>query len=235
MTLVGKAWMLNGRLRTRRRATALPAPHDLIREFAPGKSFADIGCMWNVHGGLAFHAEEVGANPVAGVDLIAPTPQFLAEHEKRRSKVRFVHGDLNDRRTLDELGAHDVIWCSGVLYHLPNPLHSLELIREVVRERLLLGTASIPEVPGLANVCVFYPGLPASQRGIYDQRGNIPGAVRHGLTTDFDPTREYGNWYWGFTPSAVRSMLEVAGFRVERIYDVETGGSFTTYAVARRA
>jgi hypothetical protein len=45
----------------------------------------------------------------------------------------------------------------------------------------------------------------------------------------------YGNWWWGFTPSAVRSMLEVAGYTVERIFDVCDNGAFTTYAVARRA
>ena len=48
----------------------------LIRRHAPGKSFADIGCMWGVNGEYAFAAEEAGATRVVGVDVFGPTPEF---------------------------------------------------------------------------------------------------------------------------------------------------------------
>jgi hypothetical protein len=48
----------------------------LIREHAPGRSFADIGCMWGVNGEHAFLAEAAGATRVAAVDVFGPTPEF---------------------------------------------------------------------------------------------------------------------------------------------------------------
>ena len=37
-----------------------------------------------------------------------------------------------------------------------------------------------------------------------------------GISTPFDPAEGYGNWFWGLTPSCLRSMLEVVGFRVDQ-------------------
>ena len=54
--------------------------YDRLPEFvgnhAPGKSFADIGCMWGVNGSHAFLAEDAGATRVVGVDVFGPTPEF---------------------------------------------------------------------------------------------------------------------------------------------------------------
>ncbi len=48
--------------RARQRLTRRAAPREeLIRRLAPGRSFADIGCMWNVNGQIAFLAEQSGA------------------------------------------------------------------------------------------------------------------------------------------------------------------------------
>src|SRR3712207_8110158 len=61
-------------------------------------------------------------------------------------RSRFVCGDLHDPDVLAEAGVHDVVWCYGVLYHAPHPLLTLERLRSVCGELLLLGTELIPEV-----------------------------------------------------------------------------------------
>jgi hypothetical protein len=43
-----------------------------------------------------------------------------------------------------------------------------------------------------------------------------PG-IRVGLTTPFDPTRTYDNWWWGLTPSAMAGMLAASGFAALQI------------------
>jgi hypothetical protein len=147
---------------------------------------------------------------VTGVDVMAPTQRLEAERARRGSAVRFVRGDVHDPAVVAEVGVHDVVWCSGLLYHAPHPLLTLERLRDLTGETLLLATESLPEVPGLKGACVFYPGA--------DGRAYAaPGRV--GLESPFDPARGYENWWWGVTPSALRGMLATAGFEVRDVHD----------------
>src|SRR4051795_8279495 len=142
----------------RRRSQPAPDREDVVRRHAAGKSFADVGCMWKVNGRIAFVAEEAGATAVTGIDVLPATPEFEAEHARRHSKVRFVHGDLNDAATVAAAGPHEVVWCSGVLYHAPDPIQTLTRLRELTTELLILQTMVIPELPGARQGLVFYPG-----------------------------------------------------------------------------
>ena len=163
--------------------------------------------MWNVHGAIAFAAEAAGATKVTGVDVMGPTPQF--EARRARSEVRFVQGDLHDEATLAEVGSHDVVWCSGVLYHAPHPLLTLERLRAITASKLLLATEVLP-LPGrlaaFAPARWMHPGRPAP----------------------LDPARGYGNWFWLPTAKTVRAMLKATGFEVVE----EHGGRFQRTFVA---
>src|SRR4051794_27098373 len=98
----------------RRRARPAPDREDVVRRHAAGKTFADIGCMWKVNGRIAFVAEGAGATGGPGLDVMAPTREYEAEHARRGSQVRFVQGDLHARPVAGQVGRHDVVWCSGV-------------------------------------------------------------------------------------------------------------------------
>lgn len=215
------------RLARRRARGSVEGAEETIARYAPGKSFADVGCMWNIHGRLAFVAAGSGATEVVGVDYMEPTPEFLAEQERRERPIRFVQGDLHEERVRAEVGQVDVLFCSGVLYHSPDPMHTLETLRGLCRETLLLWTATIPEIPGVANGCVFYPGLDERSRTMYDALW--AGQHQTGISEPFEREQGYANWFWGFTPSALHSMVEAAGFRVER----QWGHPFTQSLVAR--
>lgn len=181
----------------------------IVRDHAPGRSWLDVGCMWGIHGALAFLAEQSGARAVTGIDVMAPTDEFRAEHASRESSLRFVEGDLHDPRVLEAAGRHDVVWCFGVLYHAPHPLQTLERLRSVCGELLLLGTEIIPEVPGVPGATVFYPALDEKGRSMF---AALPGGRAIGVTEPFDPAAGYGNWFWGLTPSSVEGMLRATGF-----------------------
>jgi hypothetical protein len=210
--VIARTWIAAHRLR-RRLSGPPPDREALVREHAPGRSFLDVGCMWSVSGRIAFAAEEAGAAQVTGIDVMGRTEAFDAEHARRDSAVRFVQGDLHDPATMAEAGRHDVVWCSGVLYHAPHPLLTLERLRSVCGERLILSTEALPEIPGLRGGCVFYPGLDDRARRAY---AGVPGGRAVGLTEPFDAAEGYGNWYWGITPSALRGMLRATGFEEER-------------------
>lgn len=215
MRWVTETWIAVARLR--RRLVRPRAPREeLISRFAPGRSVADIGCMWGINGKLSFVAEESGATAVTGLDVMPATPEFLSEHARRSSAVRFIEGDLHDEEVLTKVGQHDVVWCSGVLYHAPHPVLTLQHLRAITRQVLILATETIPEVPGLAQSCVFLPGLSAADRHAHATAR--PGISALGVTTPFDPAQSYGTWWWGLSRSAVRGMLHAAGFQVTEEY-----------------
>ena len=184
-------------------------PEELVARLAPGRSFVDVGSLWSIHGRIAFLAEEAGASAVTAVDISGETEEFRAEHARRGSRVRFVQADLHEPGAIEP---HDVVWCSGVLYHCPHPILTLERLRAITSQTLVLRSATLPEAAGT----VFFPGLSPRERRAYDGAyGAVGGAAtRVGLTTPFDPAQGYANWWWGLTPSAVERMLTATGFTV---------------------
>jgi SAM-dependent methyltransferase len=184
----------------------------LIATHAPGRSFVDVGCMWKVDGAYAFLAADAGATEVAGVDLQAATPAFEAENGRRGMRVRFVRGGVNDHDVAAAVGTFDVVFCSGVLYHVPNPLFTLARLRTLCRETLVLGTSIVPEL-SRPQAAIYYPHLPARARGGLTYR-TPPGYDKIGLDTEYRAEWDYANYFWGLTPSCVEALVTTAGFHV---------------------
>jgi Methyltransferase domain len=184
----------------------------LIAQHAPGLSFVDVGCMWKVDGAYAFLAMDVGATAVTGLDLMPATAAFEAANAGRAAPVRFVQGDVNSPEIARTLGTFDVVFCSGVLYHVPNPVFTLARLRAACREVLILGSSTIPELAH-AHGAVYYPQLDASRRAAFAYR-TPPGYDKVGLDTAYRPEWDYANYFWGLTPSCIEAMLTSVGFAV---------------------
>jgi hypothetical protein len=206
--MLGRVWTEVGRRLThvRHRRGKPPPAETLIHKYAPGRTFADIGCMWGIDGGNAFLAEEVGATAVTAFDVMLPTEAFNAEHARRGSKVRYVNGNLSDPAAAEEIGPHQVVWCTGVLYHAPSPIQVLERLHAICTEYLIIGTKTIPEIPGVPQAAVLFPGLTDTQRVQY---GRLWGP----LGDPFVPETNHANWWWGVTPSGFRAMVKL-GFDI---------------------
>lgn len=195
--MLGRSLSAVAQLRARL-GNATPPREDLIARHVAGRSFVDVGCMWTIDGALCFAAEDAGAASVTGVDVMPASERFDAERLRRDSQVRFLQGDLHDPATVAAIGRHDVVWCSGVLYHAPHPLLTLERLRALTGQTLLLATETVAETPGRRNTCVIAPG-----------RDEHPNAA-----PPAGPNAGYGPWYWGISPSALRTMLKLSGFAV---------------------
>lgn len=226
MSIVVRALSTVARLR-RRLAPAPPPREQLVQRYAKGKSFADIGCMWSVDGAVAFAAEDAGAEDVVGVDVMEASDAFERERARRGSRMRFIQGDLHDPAVMARVGPHDVVWCSGVVYHAPHPLLTIERLRSITTETLILSSETMPEIPGVRNACVFLPGLPDADRLAH--AAARPGRTALGLSEPFDPDQSYGAWWWGLSRSALRGMLTAAGFTVTE----ESGDALHVAFVAR--
>ncbi len=170
--------------------------------------------MWGVNGEYAFIAEEAGATVIKGLDVFGPTPEFEAKKQARNSSVEFILGDASHPDTIARVGVMDVVFCAGVLYHHPSPFDLLVALRRMCGQLLILRTSTIPEIDGLPNAAVYFPKLDSKSRKLWNLSSlGLPKQV--GITDGFEPGQGYGNWFWGLTPSCLRSLLETAGFRVE--------------------
>jgi hypothetical protein len=141
-----------------------------------------------------------------------------------------VTGDLHDIDVLRHVGVHDIVLCSGVLYHCPNPCLTLERLRSITGSYLLLGTLALQEVPGIPQACVFYPALADPQRQAF--AAAVYGAA-DGLTTPFDASLEYGNFWWGISRSALRAMLKATGWEVLEQKAYQSNLGYHVFIIAR--
>jgi hypothetical protein len=187
---------------------------EFIRNYAPGNSFVDIGCMWGVNGEYAFIAEEAGATEVIAVDVFGPTPEFEEKKIVRNSSVKFILGDASHPDTIEQIGVKDVVFCAGVLYHHPSPFDLLVALRRICNKTLILRTSTIPEIEGLPNAAVYFPMLKPEDRQLWNL-SSLGVVIQAGIADDFDPKKGYGNWFWGHTPSCLMSLLKTAGFQAE--------------------
>lgn len=172
--------------------------------------------MWGVDGDVAFRAERAGATRVVLFDGMDPTAEFEAEHRRSSSQVGYVQGDLHDREDVRQLGVFDVVWCAGVIYHSPSPYLQIQHLRALTEQWLLLGSEVIPEVPGIENACIFYPGRGRESEQAFAHAYGKRAPTYPGMTHPFDESQlqGYGNMWWGLSPSALRSMLRYSGFAV---------------------
>lgn len=193
-----------------------PPREELVARHARGRSFLDVGCMWSVDGAMCFAALDAGARRVTGIDVMAPTPRFAGENARRGEAVRYVGGDLHDPATIAAAGPHEVVWCSGVIYHAPHPLQTLERLRELTTQTLILATETVREVRRRPRAAFFAPA---------------PG-THPAHREAFDAGRDYANWYWGLTRSATLALIEAAGFAVEQAH--RTRWHLTVVARPRR-
>ncbi len=98
-----------------------------------------------------------GATAVTGVDVMPATPAFEEAGRGAARRCGSSRATCTTRPWSPRRGVHDVVWCSGVLYHAPHPLLTLERLRDLTGSTLLLATEVLPEVPGLRRAAVFAP------------------------------------------------------------------------------
>ncbi len=172
----------------------------LIAKYAPGHSFADICCMWAMHGMTSFYAEQHGATKVTAFDGMDPTPEYEAEHKRRNSKVKLIQGDLDLRNLESVIGRHDVVWSTGLLYHTPEPFRVISDLLAIADKYAILGSKGMIEIPGLSNAAVFLPGLSRAQSKVL-----LPGWSFKRFGTH--PAWDY-EWWWALSGTAIASMIE---------------------------
>ena len=205
-----------------------------ISALASGKTFADVGGLWGTIAEQVTVAARAGATATTMIDI---TPEddgvggLWSLFRERAASFGVtpvcVQGSIDDPSLPARVGAFDVVHCGGVLYHCPHPMYTLQQLRNVTRETLILATATVPETvttpAGTLNLAtgsaLFVPALTTSQRVILGDWLGAVTAQALGVNMPMNggwALDDYAPWWWFFTPDYVAKLLEVSGFEVRQ-------------------
>lgn len=186
--------------RTPEKAKWIQLPDDLS-----GKRVLDIGTY---DGYFAFECEKRGAVVLAIDTIPYGVAGFKVVKEILDSKVEFRNASVYDLNPND-FGEFDLVLYLGVLYHLRDPLLSLDKIRSVCRGKLILES----------QICdrwfIDENGKPIDLTAKYPELANLPIAQFYpGAELNNDPS----NW-WSPNLIALKGMVSTSGFSIEKVIE----------------
>lgn len=206
-----------------------------IETLSAGKSFMDIGGLWGTRNEKVSVALKAGARVATMADITPLDHQLwrdLDEHCRQLGVTGYHRAQLDvveppaDHASL----VHDVVHCSGIIYHVPDPYRMLANLRKLAGEHLIITSMVVPEriknrkgkLDFPADRAAFVPSLTEATRAIvaehFDELGLSVGAVNMPLDEPWrwpDGTPNYGPWWWLMSPVFLRGLIEVAGFEIE--------------------
>jgi hypothetical protein len=199
-----------------------------IDEWALGRSFADVGGLWNIVNEKITMAARAGATELTMIDVTPPGNELWQRFDERCAAAAVtcvsIPADVNEVAARAGQAPFDVVHCSGLLYHSPDPMRVLVSLARLTTKVLILGCAITPTwregtaadaalAPGAS---LFVPAMSERQRRAVSSHFRAAGAttiVGIDEPCAADPG-DYARWWWVFTVECVRSMLEAAGFTV---------------------
>lgn len=199
-----------------------------ISQVANSKSFADVGGLWGTINEKVSVAHQHGSTALTMIDMQPEGNELWEKFHQRMKELNInkydcISGEICNFKKDEIKEAFDVVHCSGVLYHHPNPLEILMALRKITRSYLILTSAITQEVieneQGRYELppsgVLFVPGLNDAERSILKIYWENAGAVAYGLTEKvqfkFD---DFAPWWWLPTATAMKAMCEVVGFKV---------------------
>ncbi|MCL2217060.1 MAG: class I SAM-dependent methyltransferase [Defluviitaleaceae bacterium] len=208
--------------------------NDWIQQIVPGKSFADLGGLWNTVKERVSVAALNGAVQYTMMDISPMDNKWWQAYRKRLSEFEVIGAkeiELNcmDLDAVKKVEPVDVLHCNGIIYHIPNYFEFIRNIIKLSKEYIILGSQVVPnkienefgsiefQCPGLLpNV-----GLNPSQKQILKQHyAKIsPKIVRtdehpRPNLADDDFLSDFGPWFWFFTPEYLYNLLIDFGLQV---------------------
>jgi SAM-dependent methyltransferase len=212
-----------------------------IARVVSGRTFAEVGGLWGTVNEKVSVAHQHGATSLAMIDVTPAGGELWIKFRERMAELRVpnVHeicGDICQVTNADVAGPFDVVHCSGVLYHHPNPLVMLAALRRITRKHLVLTSAVTQtvieneygryEIP--PSGVLFVPALSEKEREIMKTYWQKQGVSALGLTEGCEySVDEFAPWWWLPTPTAMAAMCGTVGFKMEDGGPTWGGNSYT--------
>lgn len=137
--------------------------------------------------------------------------------------VHCISANILDLANAPEPPSFDVVYCSGVLYHMSNPIQCLQALHKITHEYLILTSAvtatTVESEEGTLEInraaSIFVPALQGRERAIIAAhwRKSVGGEVR-GLTYEEQSWQpdDFRPWWWLPTADSLQAMCNTAGF-----------------------
>jgi hypothetical protein len=204
---------------------------EYIAKVVKGKSFADVGGLWGLVNEKVSVAYQYGASELAMIDRVGLNDGLWQAFEQRRRvlglpEVCCISSDITAIADAPPCSLFDVVHCSGVLYHTPDPVRFLVALRNITAEHLILGSLvtatkiesdlgslQLPEAGAL-----FVPALQREELEIlnaYWRQFVGDGAVGLTSATPSWQLENYTPWWWLPTVEALKAMCVAAGFQCQ--------------------
>jgi SAM-dependent methyltransferase len=173
-------------------------------------------------GFFSFELERRGAEVLAVDYMPAERTGFPIAARLLESRVPFHHANLYN---LDPaaLGTFDIVLFLGLLYHLPDPLRALRIVRSLCRARMYLETLVIDDGMVMPDGSKASPDAVGALLRTVPLMQFFPGAACNN-----DPTN-----YWGPNTRCVEAMLAETEFSVERVVPLGQRAVFQCAAVSQ--
>ena len=200
-----------------------------IAKVVDGCSFADIGGLWGTINEKVSVAAKHNARELAMIDISTPENRLWQFFRERLisldiQECECISADICDLAARSTR-KYDVVHCSGVLYHHPNPLLLLESLRRVTSRHLIITSAVMQgtiinrfgsyQVP--ASGAIFVPALNIHEKEILWKYWQEHAGVEicYGISEPVKwDTHSLGPWWWLFTPRVMVAMATCVGFRL---------------------
>jgi SAM-dependent methyltransferase len=202
-----------------------------IGRVVSNKTFAEVGGLWGTVNEKLSVAHSFNASSLTMIDLASQDqdPMDLwGKFKQRMVDLQISNYSCIDNQDIcsflpdEKTPQFDVVHCSGVLYHHPNPLLVLQSLWKITRSHLILASAVTREsirnengeyyIPRSAALLV--PALSGQEFSVHKAHWDrvAPG---YGITEKYQYSiDDFAPWWWLPTPDALVAMCEVVGFKV---------------------
>jgi 2-polyprenyl-3-methyl-5-hydroxy-6-metoxy-1,4-benzoquinol methylase len=177
--------------------------HLHLPEDCRGLRVLDLGTR---DGLFAFEIERRGGEVLAVDYMAAELTGFPVAARLLGSRVPFLNANIYQLRP-EDIGTFDIVLALGLLYHLPDPLGALRIMRKLCRSRLLLETLVID------HMAYLHP---------FDWLRSIP-------LMQFLPGSSFGNDptnFWAPNIAGVKAMLRETEFGSWRVVMIRSRAIF---------
>jgi hypothetical protein len=206
-----------------------------IARLVPEATFVDIGGLWGTLNEKASVAIRAGARETTMSDIARQDHVMWRDFDAHCAKLgisgyRKATVDIVAPEPEKILGVHDVVHCSGIIYHLPDPFLMLQNLKRVTGKHLIVTSMVVPgpldTAAGKLDIgpdnAYFVPGLAPHSKAVlaahFDALGIRIAAINAPLEEPWMFPGEqpnYGPWWWVYTPDFLKQLVRTAGFEIE--------------------
>jgi hypothetical protein len=219
--------------------------NQIITSHVRDSRFADVGGLWGLINEKITVAVKAGCRAATMIDFMPMKHQSWSEFDRHAKSLgvaeyRKFLGNIDDPNLPDKVGTFDFVHCSGVIYHVPNPLHTLSRLYALTERFLFLGSMTVPthvhtsagEISFAGGRTVFLPAVDTPTKEILAEHFRALGIKLTGITDDQYPWTSllaYGPWWWLWTEETLAVMARSSGFRILEIRETWRGRAHAVF------